>query len=115
MPEALTPGPELDARVAAACGATPVFSFVPPNLWKFADGKRVNQDDWRPSTDLNAAFEAAEKVGLFAPRNNITVWKIHDDWRASFNHDNGRGFTCPTLPLALCAAILALHPPKEST
>jgi hypothetical protein len=52
-------GPELDAAVARAVGY---------DLPSYQDGRCSACDreyGWRPSIDLNAAFEAADKAGLF--------------------------------------------------
>lgn len=60
------------------------------------------------STDLNAAFEAAERAGLFHPSNHITLWRMPDGFRVAFDRPNGSAFTRPTPALAICRAILAL-------
>lgn len=98
----LQAGPELDAKVAHACGcqADPrpleLFGVTVPMLWS-------------PSTDLNAAFEAAEKCGLF---NSFClgfsrgVWTIFE---GGATPDVETCFASGDAPaLAICAAILAV-------
>ena len=120
-------GPQLDAAVAKACGIEgyicdmrKVFlaSGTPPAwvsewltstipLWRFA-----------PSTDLNAAFEAAEKAGLFPDYflwckevDDVKTWYVRGfgSGRAG-GHVFGREIACDcTTPAeAICRAILEL-------
>lgn len=131
----LQPGPELDAAVARACGfvgkikeyhgdldGTP--RFIRRETWQTSwDGS-----EWSPCADLDAAFEAAEKVGLFstygcvlgmAHRVDAQTWAVVAEVR-KLRHDEpdddvaflpgdlvGEPITtAPTPALAICRAIL---------
>jgi hypothetical protein len=106
-------GSELDMAVAEAIG------------WRQSGEAWVQQEtpldrecwvsDFRPSTDLNAAFAAAEKAGLFSgnhllnsqPNNHCAMlYKLSDDlWHVS--GCCGERYSDATTPaLAICAAIL---------
>lgn len=139
-----TPGPELDAKVAAACGLKHVEEIRHPKHDWQATGEgnvygsaylchrcfedRVTDDiDYDGegecvvtisksfSTDLNAAFEAAEKVGLFkattigkSGHETDEPWYVersHETQHGSRSETIGRG---PTPALAICVAILKL-------
>jgi hypothetical protein len=102
-------GPELDAAVARAVGY---------DLPSYQDGRCSACDreyGWRPSIDLNAAFEAAEKalrseygddwwhwfdLGLATGINGV-------EWRCTFIDRTAQVF-CSTPAEAICRAILAL-------
>ncbi len=95
-------GPELDRAVTKAIGAE--MSILGDVC---VDESFFRLGPWFPSTDLNAAFAAAEKVELF--RADICLskgsggqWIVWDDFDGS---DVGSG---DTLALAVCAAILKL-------
>ena len=102
----LTPGPELDAAVAKACSLP--YEFERGDI-------KVDRGRWlqafSPSTDLNAAFEAAEKVGLFNYRSLTCYPHLPPRWLVHYFH-NGDELNVvaegPTPALAICAAILAL-------
>ncbi len=107
----LEAGPELDAAVAKAVGLDVVnedkgdlqrIVFRKDNRDYFAAEKVVH---WQPSRDLNAAFEAAEKCGLFETFmlcKFATRWILVDE---SHNCPFGRADS-PTV--AICRAILKL-------
>ncbi len=127
---------ELDQAVAEAYGLTKAktthgirwqdednsIRVIPsPCDCEFGDGFS-SCEHWSPSTDLNAAFGAAEKVGLFQECGHILgrelaanggMWFVNhtDDRVAEFSDCSqvGRG---ATPALAICAAILKL---KEKT
>jgi hypothetical protein len=110
----IKPGPELDAEIAKACGFTGVIR--PASLNQEAGFYRHHPDGtrriflWSPSTDLNAAFEAAEKCGLF---DDVRVsLRRHSDGRWFYDDPRRMWFNTPwqlyqaTIPLAICAAII---------
>ena len=99
-------GPELDRAVAEAIGeayaAEAPEGFV--GIW----------DKWGPdllrySTDLTAAFSAAEKVGLFEDYQLRKYRAVERRWDM-IQKDNDWHTTpqAPTPALAICAAILIL-------
>jgi len=126
MSNELEAGPELDAAVAKAIGLSgtlhgdPVWAFiVDPREHRdlFGVERLTNStwggdglvgDNWSPSTDLNAAFEAAEKCpgsdSIHVEREpNLT-------WYANI----GGSYECgPTACVAICRAILDLAPPNR--
>lgn len=109
----MKPGPETDLAVAKACGIV-----VQEIGGKLVRSKKLDAPggwafpDFQPSTDLNDAFVAAEKVGLF--RSGLTLGFYKKCWR----NDGGWWITpgCgpvdppmfSTPALAICAAILKL-------
>ena len=126
---------ELDAKVAAAIGLKPHdFDYNPdprdPPCWAYFDDheaavvrgkiwKRdgVNWNPFSPSTDLNAAFEAAEKVGLFGVENpgevvflsNSAKAGTRGGWKVESGSHEGASFNgpwCSTPAEAICRAIL---------
>lgn len=136
----LTAGPELDAAVAKAVGITDgrvegdaFYRWTPPNHNGYTD-----HFEWSPSTDLNAAFEAADACRLFeantavdggwltlagvgdAEQNPQKQWgfmqfgyNIQRCWWLFPNGSGGlTGIAQPTPALAICRAILALHGDK---
>lgn len=105
----LTAGPELDAAVAKACG---IEQHISGFSVESPDGCLYRH--YAYSTDLNAAFEAAEKVRLFHYR--AMFYCPHSGWHIvkcdELDH-LGRGSRGPLTPqLAICRAILALHGDK---
>lgn len=132
MTNNLTAGPELDAAVARAVGDASVthnWEGQGSNHYGTAYlclkcGEVELTDDIeydgrggciRPySTDLNAAFEAAEKVRLFHYR--AMFYCPHSGWHLVKCDELdclGRGSRGPLTPaLAICNAILALHGDK---
>lgn len=102
-------GPELDLAVSAAMNV-------------FYDKRRV-QDCPKYSMDLNAAFAAAEEVGLFRPATpwlslfaavvpDGLAWYVanHEQWI-----ETGEPRSCPTPALAICAAVLKLKESVDET
>lgn len=116
----LVPGATLDAAVAKACGITDVGDDGLPAYWPklppdiFESGVTCTVPiPFRPSIDLNAAFDAATKAHVFH-KGSLTEWG--DDWRvtefinmAGDCRTVGKG---STPALAICAAILALKGEK---
>lgn len=110
-------GPECDRAVAEACGL---------NAKTGRGGVlHVINCEWKmfcPSTDLNDAFFAAERVGLFewgntddkfsghcgrwVGKENDGVWSVAVvGWSGSIDEIEGKA---PTAALAICRAILIL-------
>jgi hypothetical protein len=132
MSNELEAGPELDAAVARAIGVPSHWFhdnavmcgcfdrdhfFRPRNERHSLNGIEVQ---WSPSTDLNAAFEAAEKCGLFVydpndesepflwfdrTRNAWCVSKYESGTHLIESWPSGAG-TTPAV--AICRAILKL-------
>jgi hypothetical protein len=123
---ALTPGPELDAKVARA--VDPAFPDWPFHLMLSDRGCTKHhgrsysvegRSVWLPfcSTSLEAAFEAAEKVGLFddgafLEKRGNGLWQVTKyRWSGSLTNPDpivdeiAQG---STPALAICGAILAL-------
>ena len=118
MKSKLEPGPELDKKIAELIGlktiginnGTPLIS---PREWDEMRGLEHPTGDiayipFCPSTDLNAAFAAAEKVGLFLGGycqlrqacESPHTWCVSNvEWSPVY---------CDTPALAVCAAILKL-------
>lgn len=104
----LTASPETDLAVAKACGIDVSFVHC------FERGGILQRNDvpgytvFRPTTDLNDAFLAAEKFGLFGPDISLCWqgrkhgWYILD---CAARKPVGNG---PTPAIAICAAILKL-------
>lgn len=107
----IKPGPELDRAVAEAVGV--------PHSTGHESGLcfRTDLDPWEPfapSADLNAAFEAAEKQGLFdvvsLTRDEFQKsrrWAV-EEFVCSKKEMFSVIATGPTAALAICAAILKL-------
>jgi hypothetical protein len=105
-------GPELDIEVAEAIGMqyAGYYRKGPFYCWRGDQTDLKNHKEvgvkWCPSTDLNAAFEAAEQVRLFE------LWIFGKTPRGWCFEDFQEGpIVCtlsPTPALAICAAILKL-------
>ncbi len=127
MTVAIEVGRELDRAVADAIGLVyahrrhldkstrEILGGEKVGWW---DGdKYVGHDTPAFSTDLNAAFAAAEKVGLFEDyvlrQHSNGLWAmcigVEDDGRVEYINFTPNGYATPAL--AICAAILKL---KES-
>lgn len=120
----LVAGPELDAEVAKAIGLVggdilhgSFYVFRPELLRDFfrdAIGCAVSkfecgddQREWSPSTDLNDAFDVAEKIGLFDQCQLTNVhckWGIYSVTDEMLNDPLGGEHDTPAL--AICAAVL---------
>lgn len=101
----IKPGVELDTAVANACGEIPGVSIESDGSpWTDYHGSDVR---WRPSVDLNHAFAAAEKCGLFIG-NDLT--KAPSGWRVRYLMFEGAESELvaesATPALAICAAII---------
>ncbi len=103
-------GNDLDAAEAISAGCS--LLAVRKLIYKTVDAKTGGKYIPRYSTDLNAAFEAAEKVGLFSE----TFWRtlgmdeFGETWGV-FEQDGAvkktvAGENHDTPALAICAAIL---------
>lgn len=117
-------GPDLDRRVADAIGLTyPFFDGKPIGLFEpIPEGAEERScldpaipDDWIPSysLDLNAAFAAAEKAGVF---DEWALQKSGGEWTFVDCNDccnEWIGFAQPTPALTICAAILKLKGPAD--
>ena len=101
-------GPELDravAEVMVGAGNQHKEGWMGPSL----------PIPFLPSTDLNAAFDAAEAVGLF---EKYAISKGGGDGYVVFRdvayHEDDDEIACEaTAALAICAAILAMHESDE--
>ena len=120
----IKPGPELDRAVAESIGLDIVMErgvvVLTRRQWDELQGIEHNtteggiaQIPFKPSTDLNAALEAAESVGLFKQYKYCQAAGLHvisksvpvASWADSIAE-------AETQELAICAAILNL---KESS
>lgn len=106
-------GPELDRAVAEAIGIKHQFLEMTgvvvdlqvwDDLFRQSSGVELSSPvRFRPSHDLNAAFAAAEKVGLFGDDGSLRNSIDSSDWvYKSFN----QYARAKTPALAICAAIL---------
>lgn len=117
-------GPELDRAVAEACGHRVIvqesdwMGFRKGDLLLAPWGRLAMSDsDIKRlpacSTDLNAAFAAAEKVGLFGDPNAMLQRDDEGQWRIRLMYVGGGVMSVqPTPALAICAAILKLKEEK---
>ena len=123
-------GATLDWAIAEAIGLQPLVRinpgppihsvFITPREWdeiRGIDHPTCEGDvaciPFQPSVDLNAAFAAAEKVGLWGfrilepgdARESSRVW-YNEDWA---EYDTSKAYSAaPTPALAICAALLRL-------
>jgi hypothetical protein len=100
----LESGTKLDGLIAAAIG----FDFNSERCHKC--GMRYCQcQEWSPSTDMNDAFQAAEKVGLFEKyclNKSPTGWDFRitcDEMCPPYLIEDA-----PSAAVAICRAILKL-------
>lgn len=116
-PIKIVPGPELDLAVAEAIGLEDTYLGMDCVLitscdWDemcgiehFTTEGPIACKKFAPSTDLNAAFAAAEKIGLFLD------WMLAK-WEKSWHfYEEGlslKNVDASTPALAICAAILKL-------
>ena len=109
----MTAGPELDLAVAKACGIEP---RVVDKAFRIRPAKDYRRGElFCPSTDLNDAFLAAGKIGLF---DQHAIWRLSSQrWQIisigeTWDRDAGEIpvvkelCDAETAPLAICAAIL---------
>ncbi len=114
-------GPELDAAVAKACGI--IGELAAKNGFAtFVREYERYRLPWQPSIDLNAAFEAANKAGLFNGKHkdrddyghSLSGSPIDDTWYIEHWTWNGDGLASTTLATgatpaeAICRAIVSL-------
>lgn len=92
-------GAELDRAVAEAIG----WRIDPSRPLDWIGSNGVSVEEFRPSVDLNAAFDAAEKAGMFLELNRLS-W----GWQAGTHAMKANYAIGQTPALAICAAILAL-------
>ncbi len=119
VPVEIKPGPELDQAVVEAiglkyCVTHPLAVLITSREWDELRG--INHPacegdvacmPFCPSTDLDAAFAAAEEAMLFGDGICLLEHRT-DGWRV-FDDDRGRELAAaPTPALAICAAILKL-------
>jgi hypothetical protein len=124
----IKPGPELDWAVAEAVGAKPRIGKDRRSVVVAIEDGRIMRHlaiptdpdaacngafvPFSPSTDLNAAFQAAESIGLFdyeiPPGYRLSLFRSDaNTWSVSRPGMIADAFT-PALALAICAAILKL-------
>lgn len=123
----LKPGRELDEAVAKAVAPCSLYHCPYCGLYKLDyytlnDGAfcscerpvggpipRLECVPFRPSTDLNAAFAAAESAGLFDGRS---LYRDDEGWHIGTFYYGAEDYedvsVAPTIALAICAAILKL-------
>jgi len=110
-------GPELDRAVAKASGI--VVSELPIDVYPDTQETRPywnprgddNEDHlipFHPGVDLNAAFAAAEKAGMF-----LELMRLASGWMATTYLMHGTYGYGDEPALAICAAILMLKKPVE--
>lgn len=109
----ITPGPELDLVVAKAIGLEIAGrdEIDDDEVWVVNKDGRTSR--WfRPSVDLNDAFAAAEKAGMF-----LELQRLSSAWMAGTYILGDRIATADTPALAICKAILKLKasPPPSGT
>ena len=100
----IKPGPELDFAVAKVAGFDVIGNEIEDDeVWVDNEDGRTSRM-FRPSTDLNAAFAAAEKAGLF---DDWLLTKGKEGWYFQDHSERYmEGIKAPTPALAICAAIL---------
>lgn len=121
----IEPGRELDRAVAEAIGAEWRESWKADDgcwkmaAWYFADGSPAWHRLPSFSTDLNAAFTAADKVGLFPVdgmrflrRETDGLWAVVEIYTNTPYEAYVIG-QARTPALAICAAILKLKEPSN--
>jgi hypothetical protein len=123
----IKPGRELDVAVAEAVGAKPRIGKDRRSVVVAIEDGRIMRHlaiptgpnaacngafvPFSPSTDLNAAFQAAEAVGLFAePHFMMLGMTYNNKWVIYCGGDCLEYFSeaCDTPALAICDAILKL-------
>lgn len=96
-------GPELDWAIAKTIGAEgSILGDV------CVDESFFRLGPWNPSTDLNAAFAAAENAGMF-----LELMRLASGWMATTYLMHGTYGYGDEPALAICAAILMLKKPVE--
>lgn len=111
----LEPGPETDRLVAEALGVPLVsYDMHPPCYWINEGYSTIDRRrPFCPSTDLNDAFWAAERAGLFTFRPLVTLFRNPEEpteppW-CVYDEDSERSLGAAVTPaLAICKAILKL-------
>ena len=95
-------GAELDKVVAEAIGydATIYYSH---DLERNVCLLLPSEKPFSPSVDLNAAFDAAERVGMF-----LELQRLADCWMATTHVLAGKSVCASTPALAICGAILEI-------
>ena len=95
-------GAELDMSVAEVCGLSSTIYYdheLSENVCLLLPGEAL----YRPSVDLNAAFAAAERVGMF-----LELQRLADCWMATTHVLAGKSVCASTPALAICGAILEI-------
>ena len=112
-------GLELDRAVAGLIGLTCTHRVLGSDEEYYVDprdGTPAIPERFQPSTDLNAAFAAAEAVGLFEKYHlccgeweGSRLWEINEFLTDGFVVEDEIVLASgPTAALAICAAILNL-------
>lgn len=115
----LTAGPELDLAVLRAIGydgkivekyQQPDGSYKHRFVVVIGEENPTGRPIWQPSTDLNDAFLAAEKFGLFDGTGFArTLAKSDSKWTLVWNDYGDEALPFETSPaLAICSAIITL-------
>lgn len=95
-------GAELDLAVSDAVGLSATIYYdheLSENVCLLLPGEAL----YRPSVDLNAAFAAAERVGMF-----LELQRLADCWMATTHVLDGKSVCASTPALAICGTILEI-------
>ena len=117
----IKPGAELDRAVAEAIGLKATHKVLGGGYYFVRPGDEMEAFPvkFSPSTDLNAAFFAAEAVGLFTIERDgpeVHLAKTIDGEWEILTGGSAMGYVSreATASLAICAAILELAKGEES-
>ena len=100
-------GSELDRAVAEAIG----WRIDPSRPLDWIGSNGVSVEEFRPSVDLNDAFDAAEAVWLFKDGDHVLRQEASDEsWEVARLYSSSEVIVSSeaTPALAICAAILEL-------
>ncbi len=109
----IKPGAELDRAVAEAIGLKATHKVLCGGYYFVRPGDEMEAFPvkFAPSVDLNAAFAAAEKAGVFEGNGRVLRMEVFDGtWEVAqlYAYFEVIVSSEDTLSLAICAAILEL-------
>lgn len=99
-------GIDLDRAIAGVIGLICTQRVLGSDIEFYADpraGTLAVPRTFKPSTNLNDAFDAAEAAGMF-----LELQRLSSGWMASTHAMKGKCANGETAALAICAAILLL-------